>query len=372
MDRAVTGRREGGLRDRLLERIRCEGPLTFAEFMEAALYDPEEGFYARLPVGSDGHFVTSPHVSDAFAALLARQLGECWDLLDRPEPFRVVEVGAGDGTLARGILAEAAAVPELAAALRYQAVERSPAARAALGATGIEVHERVEGPANVVLANEVLDNLPFHRLREREGEVVEVLVNAEGDRLVEAEGPPSPEALAALGGAAVGQGEERPASPAALAFVREVAGALRPGYAFLFDYGFGRGERPSEPHAYLGHRVTGDLLSDPGSRDLTAAVDLGSVAGEAERLGLTAWGPVTQREALLGLGMRLWMGRLRAAQQETEARNDHRTAARLYAERSRASILVDEGKLGRLRLLVLGSEGLPAPAAALGDRETGC
>jgi SAM-dependent MidA family methyltransferase len=371
MGRAGQERSERSLRDRLLERIRREGPITFAAFMEVALYDPREGFYAGLPVGPDDHFVTSPHVSGAFAALLARQLGECWELLGRPEPFRVVEAGAGEGILARGISAQVSAVPELAAALQYEAVERSPGARAALTRAGIEVRERLEGGAHVVLANELLDNLPFHRLRGRDHEVVEVLVGAEGDQLVEVEGPPSPEALAALGGTPLRSGEERPVSPAALACIGTIAEALRPGYAFLFDYGI-RENAPAEAQAYLRHRVTGDLLADPGSRDLTAAVDLDAVGRQAERRGLQVWGPISQREALLGLGMRLWMGRVRAAQREAEDRGDHRTATRLYAERSRASILVDEEKLGGLVLLVLGSEGLTAPAAALGDRDAGC
>lgn len=360
------------LRDRILERIRREGPITFAAFMEAALYDPREGFYAGVPVGPDGHFVTSPHVSGAFGALLARQLGECWDLLGRPDPFRVVEVGAGDGTLARVILAEAAPVPELAAAVRYGAVERSPGARVALKNAGIETRERLEAPAHVILANELLDNLPFHRLRERDGEVVEVLVGMEGDRLVEVEGPPSPEALTALGPTAIGPGQERSVSAAALGFIGSIAEALRAGYAFLFDYGIGEDGPPAEPHAYLRHRVTGNLLADPGSRDLTAAVDLPAVAAEARRLGLQVWGPITQREALLGLGMRRWIQRARREQRQAEERGNHREAARWFSERSRASILVDEGKLGALKVLVLGSEGLPAPAAALGDREAGC
>ena len=366
-------RATASLAARLRDRIRREGPITFAAFMEAALYDPDEGFYARAAVGPDADFVTSPHVSPAFGALVARQLGECWELLGRPVPFRVVEAGAGDGTLARQIVAEAGAVPELAAALRYRAVERSGRARASLTESGVDAHERLEeaGPAEVVVANELLDNLPFHRVRRRRGGLVEILVGLAGDRFVEVEADPSPEALEALQGAPTGGGE-RPASPALLAFVRHAARTVERGYVFLFDYGFGPGERPGEVHGYLAHRVTGDVLTDPGSRDITAAVDLGAVATEAQRLGLTAWGPVTQRDALLGLGMRLWIQGMRRRAVEAEAREDHGETRRLFEAISRASMLVDEDKLGRLKLLVLGTNGLPAPAAALGDRQTGC
>lgn len=361
------------LEERIRQRIRDEGPITFAAFMEAALYDPENGFYERAVVGPDAEFVTSPHVSPAFGALVARQLGECWELLGRPDPYRVAEVGAGDGTLARQVLEETASVPDLASALDYAAVERSDRARRTLKDAGVDAREHLQdaGTVHVVLANELLDNLPFHRLRGTPGGLREVRIGLEGDRIVEVEAEPTEEALEALR-EAPGTGEERTASPDTLRFLAQAAGVLERGYVFLFDYGFGPGERPGEVHAYLAHRVSGDVLSAPGSRDITAAVDLGAVAAEAQRLGLTAWGPVTQRDALLGLGIRLWIAGMRRRVAEAEAREDHRAARRLFEAISRASMLVDEDKLGALRLLVLGTEGLRAPAAALGDRQTGC
>src|SRR5688500_1546784 len=98
--------------------------------MEVALYDPEGGFYTRPPVGeAAGHFVTSPHVSGAFGVLLARQVGQAWDLLGKPSQITVLEVGAGDGTLGRQILEGVRVVPELEGALRYVAVERGVGAR---------------------------------------------------------------------------------------------------------------------------------------------------------------------------------------------------------------------------------------------------
>jgi len=363
------------LKERLVARIRRKGLITFAEFMEAALYDPEDGFYTRPPIGEDGHFVTSPHVSPTFGALLARQLGQVWDLLGRPRPFTVVEAGAGDGTLARQLLEHLGSVPDLGGAARYVAVERSPGARAALKELGVEVRESLSQVGSVtgcLLANEVLDNLPFHRLRERGGAVVEVMVGTEDGTLVEVEAEPSPAAAEALAGTRLGPNEERPVSPAAMRFVREAAAALERGYVFLFDYGFTGGEAPGPVHAYRDHRVLADVLEDPGSRDVTAAVDLDAMATRARAAGLQAWGPVSQRDALLGLGFRTWMQGLRSRQTEAQLGRSWRDAIRLYAERSKAQLLVDPDNLGGLRLLVLGTEGLPPPAAALGDRQTGC
>src|SRR5262249_6152161 len=90
---------------RLRRRIEDAGPITFAEFMDSALYDPDGGFFERGaaegPVGADGAFVTGPHVSPLFGALLSRMVEDVRTRLGDPHPFTVVEVGAGDGTLAR-------------------------------------------------------------------------------------------------------------------------------------------------------------------------------------------------------------------------------------------------------------------------------
>lgn len=369
---ALRNQEESTLLGRLRQRIREHGPVTFAEFMEAALYDPDQGFYARPPIGDDGHFVTSPHVSGAFGDLLARQLAWCWDSLGRPGPFTVVEVGAGDGTLARRIVDAVRAVPDLASALRYVAVERTPGQRERVAAAGLETHASPTDVAPVtgcVVANELLDNVPFHLLREREGRVVEVLVGADRDRLVQVEGEPAAEALAALK-RPLSSGEERPVSPGALRIVREIAAALDRGYAFLFDYGFVAGETPGPVHAYRDHRVLAEVLEEPGSRDVTSAVDLEAVTEEARDSGLQVWGPVTQREALLALGYRLWDTGI--LQRQTEVGSDPVATNRLYEARSRASILIDPAKLGGLYLVAFGTEGLPPPPAVLGDRNAGC
>ncbi|HEV3475504.1 MAG TPA: SAM-dependent methyltransferase [Actinomycetota bacterium] len=362
------------LHEQLVEEIRARGPITFAEFMDAALYDPDQGFYATPPIGEHGDFVTSPHVSPAFGSLVARQLAECWEILGRPNPFTVVEIGAGDGTLGRQLRVAVTWVPAFAGAFRYAAVERSPGALRVLREHGLETRtslDDLEPVVGCILANEVLDNVPFHRLRYRDGRTVEVMVGANGERLTEEESEPTADALAAMG-RPLQDGEERPVSPAALAMVRDVTAALERGYAFLFDYGFRAEETPGPVHAYRDHRVLAEVLEDPGSRDVTAAVDLDAVAAEAREAGLQVWGPITQREALLALGYRTWSAGVQRRQNEAQARHEGREASRLFEARSRASILIDPAKLGGLYLLALGTEGLPPPVAVLGDREAGC
>lgn len=339
------------LRDQIVERIRARGPLTFAAYMEVALYDPEDGFFSSAPVGRE--FVTSAHVSPVFGALIARQLSHLWEALGRPEPFTVVDLGAGDGTLGRQILT--AGLPSL----RYVCLERSAAARARLAQLGIEVWEQLEPFEGCLIANELLDNVPFHILRARAGRTLEVMVGVDdaGD-LVPVEQEPTLEVVRPLA-----DGEERPVSPSAAQIARDLASALQRGYAFFVDYGFVAGEIPEPIRTYRAHRMGDDPFVDPGSADITGPVDFDAFARAARAAGLQTWGPVTQRESLMRLGYREVLDEMRARQHEHEGAGEWRTAIETYGARGDASMLVDPHGLGGLRVLALGTEGLPPPRA---------
>ncbi|MDQ6928937.1 MAG: SAM-dependent methyltransferase [Actinomycetota bacterium] len=135
--------------------------------MELALYDPESGFYTRAGGPSRRRdYITSPSLGPLFGAVLARALDSWWRDLGAPDEFGVIEAGAGDGSLAKSILA---AAPDCGSALRYTLVERSEVLRRRHPATVTSRAEIPAGaPAGVIVANELLDNLPF-RLLERTG-----------------------------------------------------------------------------------------------------------------------------------------------------------------------------------------------------------
>ncbi len=337
----------------IAETIRHRGPISFAEYMEMALYGPG-GFYERPPVGPGGDFVTSPHIHPVFAELLAEGLRQTWELLGRPDPFRVMEVGAGDGTLAAQLLANLAELP-----VDYLAVERSPGARAALArVAGVRSAAEPSGAPDLILANELLDNLPFRRVRMTGKGPREVRVGLEGEHLVEVLAPPDEGARAAASG--LEEEDEAVIPEGALAFVDTLGEALRRGYALLIDYG---GERGSggDPHGYREHRVVHDLLEAPGTTDITAGVDLANVAARAADRGLQAFPSVTQRRALSALGFEAWShGELRRQHRFLQAR-DGASAVRTWSARSRATLLVDHAALGRSRWLLLSSTGLPMP-----------
>jgi SAM-dependent MidA family methyltransferase len=327
--------------------IDASGPMTFAEFMELALYG-SGGFYETPPVGPGGDFVTSPHVHPVFGELLARAVRELWVGLDTPAPLRLTEVGAGDGTFASSFLIDAGEIP-----IRYSAVERSAGARSALASIGgIEVGDRMSGPVDLVLANELLDNLPFRILRGGH----EVRIGWEDDRPIEV----LASADAALRGF-VSDAAERIIPTGAFAFIDELAAALERGYALLIDYG-GHGTSGGPAHGYRGHTVIEDVLAAPGTADITAGVDFDLITTHAEALGLTAFPTVTQRDALLALGLADWLAdELRRQHLALDARAG-REAVATWSGRGRASLLVDPGALGRLRWLLLATEGLDPPA----------
>jgi SAM-dependent MidA family methyltransferase len=352
------------LAERLRRRIAASGPITFAEFMEWALYDPEEGFYASLPVGEVGHFVTSPHLSPVFGRLVARQVTEFWELLDRPVPFDVVEVGAGDGTLARQILG---ALPdELLGHLRYRPVERSASARRALEAGGLEALESLSDLADpivgCILANELLDNLPFHRLRGTPDGLVELFVGVEGDGFGVVEGPPSTDDLVARV-PTLAAGEEFVVSPATLEFVDRAGAAQERGYVWLVDYGFVDDADRRSVHGYRHHRVHDDVLADPGSTDITSGVDFAALALHARSRGFEVWGPVSQRDVLLSLGFRRLDQEAQARQVDAVSARRGIDALRIYSDRNRANLLLGREGLGAAWVLCAGKNTTAMPVS---------
>ena len=344
---------------RIRDAIGDRGPITFADFMELALYSPG-AFYDTPPVGADAHFVTSPHVHDAFALLVSEALRRMWIQGGGPAPFRVVEVGAGNGTLARQLLVQLHDLP-----IEYTAVERSEGARSELsGIDGIGVAERltdvgVVGPG-VILANELLDNLPFRRVRMGSGGPVEVRVGVD-DRgaLVEVETPCDTQ-LAASTTPGMRAGEEATVPEGALAFVDDLAGVLADGWAILIDYG-GNVRSTGQVHGYREQRVVEDVLADPGSADITAGVDFHLIEARARANGLRVEGSPSQRDALVSLGFDRWIRAELERQGELMRARAGVEAVRAWGDRSRATLLVDPGRLGRLRWMVLAAGEAPAP-----------
>lgn len=304
---------EAPLAARLRKRIASEGPIRFDEFQEAALYDPAGGYYEREGrVGKGGDFVTGASWHPAFARCLARLAETIAE--ETGGPPGVLDVGAGEGELLRN-LAEAA--PGLALA----GIERSTArrSRAEAAAPRAALFESLDGSGRpvdgLVVAYELVDALPVRSLRVgEEGELIERLVGASPDGAFAWRAAPAPdgEAIAARlasRGVSLEPGQLLEVRPWAPALARRLADALGRGLLLVFDYGaparalYGPARPGGTLEAFLSHRVTRDVLPDPGSRDITAWVDFTELEEALSAAGLEVHGLVSQSRLLLGLGL---------------------------------------------------------------------
>ncbi len=251
-------------------------PVPFSDFMDRSLYGTD-GFYSseRGRAGRRGDFITSVEVGPLFGAVVARYLDSEWRRIGRPDPFVVVDAGAGPGTLARTVLA---AQPECGEAMHYVAVEVGAHQRADHPA-GIESRSDLpDGPFDgVILANELLDNLPFRLAVFDDGWRESFVVELPDGSLVEQLSAPF-DPLPAMLPARSQLGARAPLHDAARAWVDDARQRLRSGSVIVIDYAVARtAELTLRPwrdwlRTYRGHERGGHYLADPGSQDITTDV----------------------------------------------------------------------------------------------------
>ena len=305
----------------LARQIKERGRITFAEYMDACLYHPEHGYYAKKDQQAWRDYVTSVDVAPVFGRLLARQFHEMWTLLGRPEPFCLVEAGAGSGDLAKQILDCATeSLGEFYSALQYVAVERSATRRAAqakaleqyITAGRLESCEQLpdEIACGCLFSNELFDALPVHRVVKENGEPREIYVAHDGKAFFDETGPLSSPAIASYfteQRIALREGQMAEAGLSACNWVEEAGKRLRRGFVLTIDYGHEARELYDERHtrgtllAYSRHRASEDFYRAPGGQDLTAHVNFTALDMCGARGGLVRLGYTTQSNFLLAL-----------------------------------------------------------------------
>ncbi|TCP55377.1 SAM-dependent MidA family methyltransferase [Tumebacillus sp. BK434] len=315
----------GLVRARLAELLSAQGKLTFAEFMDIALYHPTAGYYNRpeMTIGPGGDFYTSPMVHPIFGACVARQVWQMWNLLGKPDPFFVLEMGAGVGAMAVDFLRMAERDAAFYRAVRYHIVEqgaalreRQQAAAEAAGQRGkIEWFETLGqlpgGQVGVIFSNELFDALPVHRLGKAESGYVEFYIEADGNGYRETAGELSdPQLVALVDEATLTQlqpGERFEVCPAAGEVIEAMGRLLERGFVLTIDYG------NLAPDVHLRHRKgTGvrafwkQKLTEPlervGEQDLTADLDFSLLIRRGEQAGLQEVGFTDQMHLLGGNG----------------------------------------------------------------------
>jgi SAM-dependent MidA family methyltransferase len=291
------------LRARISAEIADRGGwLSFARYMELALYAPRLGYYSggARKLGAGGDFVTAPELGRLFARTLARQLAPL-----RSGGARVLEFGAGSGALAEGLLE---ALP-----CHYDILEPSPALaarqRERLGARARWIDALPRAFRGIILANEVLDAMPVHALAWRDAGVMERGVIERDGALAWEERPAGGEILAAARELEIEAPYESELNLAARAWMRALAERLEEGVILVIDYGFPRAEY-YHPQRSMGtlmchyrHHAHGDVFFHPGLQDITAHVDFTALADAAHEAGLDVLGYTSQAQFLVNCGI---------------------------------------------------------------------
>ena len=309
------------LQNRLIQRIRANGPITFAAYMEACLYDAEFGYYSGATDRRRADYYTSVDVSPVFGRLLARQFEEMWRIAGRPAPFTIVEAGAASGRLAKHILDFAEeSLRDFYEALQYVAVEISPSRRELLRAALVRhiAAGRASSsddlpsdvPCGCIFSNELLDALPVHRVMMQAEGLREIFVDSDGERLIERKLPPSSPEIAEFfeqQNIALRAGQQAEAGLAACRWIEDAGRRLRRGFVLTVDYGHEARQLYDERRtngtmlAYSQHRTSEDFYRAPGEQDLTAHVNFTALYLWGQRAGLKLAGLTSQTNFLLGL-----------------------------------------------------------------------
>ena len=347
------------MRDRLIARIEAEGPLPFEEFMRAALYDPDGGFFSGPVVRSEkaGDFLTSPEVSPMFGETLAGFVRAEAERIGVDAPV-VVDAGAGSGSLLRPLLDALGPVGDV------WAVEVSSAAGEALAARVPEARvvgglgEIPSGLRGVILANELLDNLPAALVvRSGDGWMEQQVGVADGDlTMVEAPARSAVAAWADSYGGPVPEGGWVEVQIEAYEWVGRAIGLLGAGALVAIDYGdTAEGLLPRREEGtlrtYRAHHLGPDPLLEPGATDITMDVAFTAAVAAAEAAGADA-GLHRQDDFLTGLGLGERLRVLR--RHELELAREGKTMERLKvrSDLGDGRTLLHPRGLGDFRVLV--------------------
>jgi len=305
--------------------IRDKGPITFAEFMDIALYQPELGYYSaeRSNIGKEGDFYTSPHVHKAFGAVLANFIAKSSELMEN-EGFTVVEPGAGKGFLALDILNHLKNnFPELYSQTTYYLID-SNLSSSKDGNHFFQKHsDKVKifttldeilsnGTSGVVLSNELFDALPFHRLKIIDGKLNEIYVTLKDDEFSETTGNPSSNEIVAYFNnieIRFEEGQEFEINLCVKNFFNTIDAILNEGIILTVDYGY-LAQELFDSHRMKGtykclykHTINETPYINIGNQDITAHVDFSNMISIGESLNINSVKYTTQGQFLLDWGI---------------------------------------------------------------------
>jgi len=312
------------LEELLRNLIRKKGRLTFAEFMQTALYHPQYGYYSTPPlrIGAGGDYLTSPEISPIFGRCLGRRLVRLSAEMHLPNKLQIVEVGGGSGKLCRDVLT--ALLKESRLQPNYLIVERNQhwaaAQKELLCSSGLErfvswAHDLSELPEKTIegfiIANELIDSFPVHRVTVKCGKLLEIYVGLSGGEFADQLGEPSTDELRRYleeSGVTLPEGHLAEINLCAHDWLKLAASRLRAGAVLIIDYGYTAQELFSGRFSkgtilcYYKHTANTNPYKRVGLQDITAHVDFSALARWAPNFGLAPDTLVHQRDLLFSEG----------------------------------------------------------------------
>ena len=301
----------------IIERIEKEGPLSFRDFMEMALYYPELGYYnsSQNKIGKDGDFYTSANLTAAFGAMIGRQIEEMWRNLEK-KPFKIVEYGAGTGLLCHDILDYLKNNISLYNSLTYSIIEKSSSMREIQKK---HLHEKVSWYNSIqeiteingcILSNELIDNFSVHQVI-MEDQLKEVFVDYK-DGFIEILKPAKQELadyLAALN-VQLPEGFRTEINLEAVSWIKDISKSLKKGYVITIDYGSLSAELYSNRRScgtllcYYKHQKNDNPYQFIGQQDITTHTNFSAISHWGSQYGMDCCGSVDQAQFLLALGIK--------------------------------------------------------------------
>lgn len=317
------------LSDIIIQKIRQQGPLSFHDFMEMALYYPGAGYYTSLSdkIGKSGDFYTSSTLTAAFGAMLGRQLEQMWRLLGEV-PFTIVEYGAGTGDLCHDILDYCMANRQLYNELRYCIIEKSPALRERQKkylpdkVSWFDTIRDIASFTGCILSNEVVDNFSVHQVVMEE-QLMEVFVDYRDEfaELLAPAPPPLKDYLAELK-VELPRGFRTEINLEATEWIKEVAASLQKGYVITIDYGYASSGLYNDRRSrgtllcYNKHEVNDCPYKQIGQQDITSHVNFSALCHWGLKNGLTCCGLTNQAQFLLALGIKDYFRKMGGGEQD--------------------------------------------------------
>ncbi|WP_068315257.1 class I SAM-dependent methyltransferase [Polycladidibacter hongkongensis] len=332
------------LLQKIKSQISLHGPMSIARYMELCLSDPDHGYYTtRDPFGAQGDFITAPEVSQLFGELCGAWLLQRWLEDGCPKNCVIAEIGPGRGTLMRDMLRVFALRPQFMQASTLHLVETSPSLRKIqakkLRPFSIKWHDSIhtlpDGPLYLI-ANELFDALPIQQFQWANNKWYERAIGLDDDGNLAfglAAATLSPDQTGLPIGTIPHAGDILELSAASTALIRTLAERIKSdgGSALLIDYGYTTTTCGDTFQALKAHQAISPL-EQPGDADLTAHVNFESLANTAKAQGIHTFGPITQAELLLGLGLLERAGQLGTGKSANEQESIRKAVERLAAD----------------------------------------